>query len=339
MSDLQADYDARDFVLAGCDGMVFIEGGVFRMGSSAFYAEEGPVHRVRVESFWIDAAPVTNRRFAAFVAETGYRTVAEQSPDPALYPGADPAMLQPGSLVFRAPQARENMRFWGDWWHYMPGACWHRPDGISSIDEKHMEHPVVHVCHGDAEAFSRWAGKSLPSEAEWEFAARGGLEGADYAWGDEFEPGGRKMANVWDGAFPMQGAGGAEAVGTSVVGSYAAHGYGLFDMIGNVWEWTDDYWTSHHPPDARKPCCVPVNPRNLDVEQSFDRQLSAIRIPRKVLKGGSHLCAPSYCKRYRPAARHAEMIDSAASHVGFRCVVRQAKSVGASIVSERGIGG
>lgn len=303
-------------------GMVFIEGGRFQMGSSKFYPEEGPIHRVGVDGFWIDSTPVTNRQFAEFVEQTGYRTVAETSPDPALYPGADPAMLQPGSLVFRAPYSRSEMRFWGDWWHYVPGACWQRPDGVSAIGEGEMDLPVVHVCHTDAEAFSRWAGKSLPSEAEWEFAARGGLEGADFAWGDVLEPDGRKMANVWDGAFPMLNPDHSGSFGTSVVGSYPANNYGLFDMIGNVWEWTDDYWTTQHPEDVQKPCCVPVNPRTLDAGQSYDPQLSAIRIPRKVLKGGSHLCAPSYCKRYRPAARHAEMIDSATSHVGFRCVIR-----------------
>jgi formylglycine-generating enzyme len=266
--------------------------------------------------------PVTNRDFSRFVEASGYVTVAERAPDPALYPGADPAMLQPGSLVFRAPERLEDMRFWGDWWHYVAGACWHRPDGLTDLTDDQMDHPVVHVSHADAEAYAHWAGKALPSEAEWELAARGGLDGADYSWGDDLEPEGRKMANVWDGAFPMSNPSRTAPIGTSKVGAFPANGYGLFDMIGNVWEWTDDFWSDRHPNDATKPCCVPVNPRSISADESFDRLQPAIRIPRKVLKGGSHLCAPSYCRRYRPAARHPEMIDSATTHVGFRCIFR-----------------
>lgn len=306
------------------DGMVWIEGGSFLMGSEDFYPEEGPVHRVRVDGFFMDATPVTNRDFSRFVTDTGYVTVAEQAPDPSLYPGADPAVLQPGSLVFRAPKSLGDMRFWGDWWHYVPGACWHRPDGISSLSEEMMDHPVVQVCHADAEAYAHWARKALPSEAEWEFAARGGMEGATFAWGKEFEPGGRRMSNIWDGKFPMVDPAGLRKFGTSPVAAFPPNGYGLSDMIGNVWEWTDDYWTDRHPDDATKPCCVPINPRIATAEQSYDLRQPAIRIPRKVLKGGSHLCAPSYCRRYRPAARHPEMIDSATTHVGFRCVLRLA---------------
>jgi len=325
-------------VLGSPDTMVWIEGGSFRMGSENFYPEEGPVHRVRVDGFWIDPAPVTNHEFARFVTETGYITVAELPPDPALYPGADPAMLRPGSLVFRAPKRREDMRFWGDWWHYVQGAYWRRPDGISDLSDELMDHPVVHVAHADAAAYARWADKSLPTEAEWEFAARGGLDGADYGWGDEFEPDGRKMANVWNGAFPMQSTD-AGAFGTSAVCSYPPNAFGVFDMIGNVWEWTDDYWMDRHTDDAAKPCCVPVNPRVNDAAQSFDRQQPAIRIPRKVLKGGSHLCAPTYCRRYRPAARHPEMIDSATTHVGFRCVVHSKPGDGSFAGAVEGIDG
>jgi formylglycine-generating enzyme len=302
--------------------MVWIEGGSFRMGSDRHYQEEGPIHQVRVDGFWMDATPVTNREFARFVEATGYVTVAERAPDPALYPGADPSMLQPGSLVFHAPARLQDMRFWGDWWHYVAGAFWHRPDGKSAIEADRNDHPVVHVCYTDAHAYADWAGKVLPSEAEWEFSARGGFDGAEFAWGDELEPARRKMANVWNGTFPMVGKSDDTAFGTTAVGAYPANGYGLFDMIGNVWEWTDDYWGDHHPDDAAKPCCVPVNPRQIQLEQSYDRQQPGIRIPRKVLKGGSYLCAPNYCQRYRPAARHPEMIDSATAHVGFRCIKR-----------------
>jgi formylglycine-generating enzyme required for sulfatase activity len=306
------------------DGMVWIDGGRFRMGSDRFYPEEGPVHSVRVDGFWIDATPVTNAQFTRFIEETGYVTLAERAPDPTIYPGADPAMLVPGSLVFRAPVRREAMRFWGDWWHYVPGACWRCPDGANVISADEMDHPVVQVCSADAEAYAAWAGKALASEAEWEFAARGGLDAADYAWGNEFQPGGQVLANVWDGAFPMVNPRGAGRFGTSPVGSYPANGYGLFDMTGNVWEWTADFWTDRHPADAAKACCVPANPRRLDPEASYDQGQPGIRIPRKVLKGGSHLCAPSYCRRYRPAARQPEMVDSATTHLGFRCVLRAA---------------
>lgn len=303
-------------------GMVWIEGASFHMGSDKHYPEEGPARPVRVDGFWMDATPVTNEEFARFVSVTGYRTVAERSPDPALYPGADPSILQPGSLVFRAPQRLQDMRFWGDWWNYVAGARWSRPDGVEDLTTERRDHPVVHVCHADAQSYANWAGKMLPSEAEWEFAARGGLDGAEFAWGDELEPDRQKMANIWNGAFPMAGKAGGDVFGTTTVASYPANGYGLFDMIGNVWEWTDDYWSDQHPDAASKPCCVPVNPRQIHTEQSYDRQQPGIRIPRKVLKGGSYLCAPNYCRRYRPAARHPEMVDSATSHVGFRCVKR-----------------
>jgi len=301
--------------------MVRIHGGRFTMGDSRFYSEEGPVRSVEVGDFWIDASPVTNGQFAHFVEETGYQTTAETAPDPLAYPGADPAMLVPGSLAFRAPQRPGDMRFWGDWWHYVPGASWKKPDGITPLSDSQLDHPVVQVSHADASAYARWAGKELPTEAEWEFAARGGLDGAIYSWGEEFEPGGRRMANVWDGNFPMVDAQ-SKPVGTSPVKSYPANGFGLFDMIGNVWEWTDDYWAERHAPAPASSCCKAAEARTSAREASLDPMQPAIRIPRKVLKGGSHLCAPSYCRRYRPAARQPEMIDSATAHIGFRCVAR-----------------
>jgi formylglycine-generating enzyme required for sulfatase activity len=184
------------------------------------------------------------------------------------------------------------------------------------------DHPVVHVAYRDAEAYARWAGKELPSEAEWEFAARGGLDGAEYSWGDEFTPGAKQMANTWQGAFPHQNLAEDGFERTSPVGSFPPNAYGIHDMIGNVWEWTTDFWSTRHPADAPKACCVPQNPRGAAEGESYDPCQPEIRIPRKVLKGGSHLCAPNYCQRYRPAARHAEPIDTSTSHVGFRCVVR-----------------
>jgi formylglycine-generating enzyme len=184
------------------------------------------------------------------------------------------------------------------------------------------DHPVVHIAYRDAEAYAEWAGKALPTEAEWEFAARGGLIGTEFAWGDEFAPGGRQMANTWQGAFPHENLMTDGYERTSPVGAFPANGYGLHDMIGNVWEWTSDWYTSQHSADAVKTCCIPENPRGGAEQESFDPCQPEIRIPRKVLKGGSHLCAPNYCQRYRPAARYAQPVDTSTSHIGFRCVVR-----------------
>jgi formylglycine-generating enzyme required for sulfatase activity len=181
---------------------------------------------------------------------------------------------------------------------------------------------VVHVAYCDAEAYAAWAGKELPSEAEWEFAARGGLDGATYAWGEEFMPGGKLMANTWQGEFPWQNRVEDGYESTSPVGTFPENGYGLHDMIGNVWEWTTDWYRAAHEGDAPKACCVPRNPRGGDREASFDPRQPEIKIPRKVLKGGSHLCAPNYCRRYRPAARFPEPVDTSTCHVGFRCIIR-----------------
>ncbi len=210
---------------------------------------------------------------------------------------------------------------WGD--NFQFGATWRKPYGSGSSIKGLDDHPVVHVAYRDAEAYAAWAGKSLPTEAEWEFAAWGGREGAEFAWGDELTPEGRHMANIWQGNFPHENTKGDGFARTSPVKAFPANGYGLHDMIGNVWEWTSDFWSTRHPGDAPKACCVPQNPRGGPEADSYDPRQPAIRIPRKVLKGGSHLCAPSYCRRYRPAARHAEPIDTSTSHVGFRCVVRE----------------
>jgi formylglycine-generating enzyme required for sulfatase activity len=305
------------------DDMVWIDGGTFSMGSDRHYPEEGPVRRVRVDGFWIDPTPVTNRDFARFVSQTGYKTVAEHDPDPALYPGADPAILKAGSIVFDPPTSPSDPRARERWWRFGYDACWHRPDGETPLTEAMMEHPVVHITYPDATAYAGWAGKALPSEAEWEFAARGGLDGSDFPWGDELMPEGQRMANTWNGNFPFRHPSGEGHFGTSVVGTYPANGFGLFDMIGNVWEWTEDFWSDRHAAEGSS-CCVSINPRRVDPAGSFDRNQPAIRIPRKVLKGGSHMCAANYCRRYRPAARHPEMVDSATTHIGFRCVRRSA---------------
>jgi len=304
--------------------MVWIEGGEFRMGSDAHYPEEAPAHRVRVNGFFIDPCPVTNRQFAAFVAATGYRTVAERMPNPADYPGALPHMLKPGSLIFRKTAGPVDLRNISNWWEWKPGAYWRHPEGKGSSVAGRLDHPVVQIAFEDAEAYVRWAGKALPTEAEWEFAARGGLDGAEFAWGDEFAPEGRQMANTWQGEFPWQNLCVDGFERASPVGVFPANGYGLFDTAGNVWEWTTDWFSARQISDDEGPCCAPNNPRGAPVEASFDTAQPHFSIPRKVVKGGSFLCAPNYCRRYRPAARHAQMVDSGMSHIGFRCVVRQA---------------
>jgi len=306
-------------------GMRHLPGGVFAMGSNRFYPEEAPVQRVRVDSFWIDETPVTNRDYARFVAATGHRTLAETAPDPADYPGMSIELAQPGSLVFRSPVGPVDPGDFTRWWEFRLGADWRRPLGPGSSIEGLEDHPVVHIAYADAEAYAAWAGKSLPTEAEWEYAARGGLDGADYAWGDDLEPDGLRRANYWQGEFPYDDDRPRDGrVRTTPVGTYPPNGYGLFDMIGNVWEWTSDWWSL--PKLAKKrfkgACCVPANPRGGKERQSYDPCTPDIRIPRKVLKGGSHLCAANYCQRYRPAARHPEPIDTSTSHLGFRCIVR-----------------
>jgi formylglycine-generating enzyme required for sulfatase activity len=302
--------------------MIRVPGGTFLMGSDDFYPEERPAHRVFVDEFLMDVHPVTVAAFARFVEATGYVTVAERPPKPSDYPGVEPSILVPGSLVFRPPTHRVSLRDPRLWWAYVPGACWHRPEGVGSTTQGRETHPVTHVSYEDAAAYATWAGKALPTEAEWERAARGGLEGAMFTWGDEHAPGGRPMANAWQGEFPWQNLATDGWVGTSPVGTYPPNGYALFDMAGNVWEWTSDFFTPRHPPDASKACCVPRNPRVESAARSYPAGQPGGHIPRRVLKGGSYLCAPNYCLRYRPAARQGEAVETSASHIGFRCVVR-----------------
>jgi sulfatase modifying factor 1 len=295
--------------------MVRIAGGEFTMGSNDFYREERPARRATAPRFWIDAHPVTNAQFAAFVDATGFVTLAERQPDPALYPDADPALLCPGSLVFTQPRTRVRLGDYRQWWAYVPGACWRHPQGPGSDLAGLADHPVVHVSFADANAYAQWAGKALPSEIEWEFAARGGLDGAVYPWGDEFAPDGRPMANTWQGEFPWQNTVLDGYERTSPVKSFPPNGYGLYDVAGNVWEWTATRYggsLSNGTSEGKEPksCCIPSGSAEaLDI--------------RHVVKGGSHLCAPSYCLRYRPAARQGQTLDTSTSHIGFRCVVRE----------------
>jgi len=284
--------------------MTWVPGGGFRMGSADFYPEERPVREVEVHGFWVDEHPVTVREYQRFVRATGYVTVAERPLDPARYPEADPALLYPGSLVFFPTGGPVDLRDVSQWWRYVPGASWRHPRGPGSTLDGLDQHPVTHVAAEDADAYAAWAGKELPTEAEWEFAARGGLDGAVFTWGDEPTPKGRVMANTWQGEFPWQNLKPARKRGTSPVRSFPPNGFGLFDMAGNVWEWTSDFFAS--PPQGG--CCAPGQP--------------GTGLPRRVIKGGSHLCAPNYCLRYRPAARQGEAIDTSTQHLGFRCVVR-----------------
>lgn len=292
------------------------------MGSDSHYLEEAPAHDVMVSAFWMDKNPVTNRQFADFIAATGHVTIAELAPNPDDYPGALPEMLEPASLVFWPTPGPVRLDDWSQWWAWTPGASWKHPTGPESGLDALWDHPVVHIAAADAEAYATWAGKALPTEAEWERAARGNWEAAEFAWGDALEPDGHHMANIWQGPFPHANSLADGWLRTSPVGQYPANDFGLHDMIGNVWEWTADWYGPRHGADPTKACCIPSNPRGAAIEASFDPQMPGIGIPRRVLKGGSHLCAPSYCRRYRPAARHAQTIDTGMSHIGFRCVLR-----------------
>jgi formylglycine-generating enzyme required for sulfatase activity len=300
--------------------MVWIPGGTFTMGSDSHYAEEAPAHAVTVDGFWIDRYQVTNKQFERFVRETGHVTFAETVPRAEDYPGALPEMLFAGSSVFVKPDHRVALGNHYNWWTYVAGADWRHPHGPQSSIKGRANHPVLHVTFDDAQAYAHWAHKELPTEAEFEFAARGGAEGTEYAWGDEFAPGGKHMANTWQGEFPNENLllDGFEE--TAPVGSFPANGYGLFDMIGNVWEWTTDWYQGHS--EIQDACCAEINPRGGTPEKSYDPSMPDIKIPRRVIKGGSHLCAPNYCRRYRPAARMPEPVDTSTSHLGFRCVVR-----------------
>ncbi len=285
--------------------LVELPGGAYRMGSTQFYPEEVPVHTVAVAPFAIERHPVTNAQFAAFADATGYVTVAERELDPTLYPGLPPADLVPGALVFEPTPGPVDLRDWRQWWTWSPGAYWRRPHGPESSWRDRPDHPVVQVAYPDAAAYATWAGRRLPTEVQWEYAARAGAT-TTYPWGDDAQPGGQLMANTWQGRFPYRNDGALGWVGTSPVGTVPANDFGLVDMIGNVWEWTTTRFSAHHRPDgAVESCCGPAGP---------DAALN------QTLKGGSHLCAPEYCHRYRPAARSPQSQDSATTHIGFRCV-------------------
>jgi formylglycine-generating enzyme len=300
--------------------MAPIPGGIFRMGSDEHYPEEAPAHSVRVGTFWIDKYAVTNADFRRFVDATGHVTLAERPADASQYPSAKPELLVPSSVVFSKPRSRVDTRNAYNWWTYVPGANWRHPRGPLSSLQGLWRHPVVHIGFEDAEAYARWAGKALPTEAEWEFASRGGLEGAAYVWGEELAPGGKSMANTWQGEFPYENLAEDGYHWTAPVDAFAPNGFGLFNMAGNVWEWTTDWYQEHGR--IEHACCTIDDPRGGTSEASCDQRIDEVMIPRKVMKGGSYLCAPNYCQRYRPAARMGQPIDTATCHLGFRCIVR-----------------
>jgi len=287
--------------------LIDLPGGAFQMGSTSFYPEEAPIHPVTVGPFAIERHPVTNAAFAEFVAATGYVTVAERPMDPALYPGVAEEDLLPGALVFRPTAGPVNLSDWRQWWDWAPGANWRAPYGVGSDIAGREDHPVVQVAYTDAAAYAAWAGRRLPTEAQWEYAARAGST-TTYAWGEEPTLDGNLMANTWQGRFPFRNDGALNWVGTSPVGTFPPNGFGLIDMIGNVWEWTTTTYSARgHTPDAPAgACCPPPADPDPTVIQA--------------LKGGSHLCAPEYCLRYRPAARSPQSQDSSTTHIGFRCV-------------------
>jgi formylglycine-generating enzyme required for sulfatase activity len=276
------------------------------LGSDAHYAEEGPAREVTVDGFWMQTRQVTNADFAAFVDATGYVTVAERPPHPDDYPDAPSENLQPGSMVFHRTPGPVDLRHLNQWWTWTPGACWNHPRGPRSSVRGREQHPVVHVAFDDAAAYAQWANLSLPTEEQWEVAARGGLDHKTYTWGDEPETPGQELANYWHGEFPYLPDTGYGT--TRPVGSFAANGYGLFDMAGNAWEWTTDWWAEHAITES---CCA---------AESYDPTQPQFKIGRKVVKGGSFLCADSYCLRYRPSARRPQMVDTGMSHIGFRCI-------------------
>jgi formylglycine-generating enzyme required for sulfatase activity len=302
--------------------MAWIPGGTFAMGSDKHYPEEAPAHKVTVGGFWMSRHTVTNAEFEKFVAATGHVTLAERPANVADYPGAKPEMLAPSSVLFKKAQGPVDLRNPYNWWTYVQGANWKHPRGPGTHVKALMNHPVVHVAFEDAAAYAEWAGMELPTEAEWEFAARGGLDGAEFAWGDEMTPGGKAMANTWQGEFPWQNLVEDGYEWTAPVGAFPPNGYGLHEMCGNVWEWTTDWFQDHNK--IKKACCTIDNPRGAARDDSYDPRQPDIKIPRKVMKGGSYLCAPNYCRRYRPAARMAQPIDTSTCHLSFRCIVRPA---------------
>ncbi|HYX37596.1 MAG TPA: formylglycine-generating enzyme family protein [Oligoflexus sp.] len=296
--------------------MVLIPDGTFEMGCKDCKLEDAlPLHPVSISSFWMDATPVTNASFRKFVQQTGYKTIAERPLQPKDYPGVPVDKLVSGSAVFSQPTQLASLANAMDWWSYVPGAAWHHPEGPSSGIRERMEHPAVHIAYADAEAYCQWADGRLPTEAEFEYAARGGLKGKRYAWGDELKPRGRWPANIWQGKFPTQNAAEDGYTQTSPVRAFPPNGYGLYDMGGNVWQWTADWYRPDtYAVDAVQG--VVPNPRGPNSSQDPGEP----GVPKRVQRGGSFLCSDHYCTRYLVGSRGKGAVDSAGSNIGFRCV-------------------
>ncbi|MEC4984424.1 MAG: formylglycine-generating enzyme family protein [Oscillatoria sp. PMC 1068.18] len=289
--------------------MVPIAAGTFQMGTDDQYLEEQSAADVSVKSFCIDKYEVTNAQFAKFVKETGYLTIAERPLSAEEFPNLSEAQLAPGSLVFIPPSGNQPIRELS-WWQWVQGANWQHPEGPESDLTGKDNYPVVQIAYEDAEAYAQWAGKSLPTEAQWEFAARGGLKKATFSWGNEYSA---DKANTWQGVFPIKNEQKDGYIGTAPVGSFPPNGYGLYDLTGNVWEWTKDWYRIGHQGKAHQ-----VNPTVDNKSESFDPREPGVA--KHVIKGGSYLCAPNYCSRYRPSAREAQAPDTGTSHIGFRLV-------------------
>ena len=293
-ASLSTSCDSSPRLLANDSTEVCLSGGEFTFGAGASYPEERPVTRTRVPPFCIDRYEVTNAQFNQFVAQTNYVTVAERGPSNADYPQSDSELLTKGSAVFVSPGIGPNGAL-ESWWVFREQANWRNPHGDDSDLTGKKDHPVVHIAYADAQAYAKWRGRDLPTETEWEFAARGGLDGRRYAWGDVRAPDGEERANTWQGAFPIQNLASDGFTFTAPVGSFPANGFGLYDMIGNVWEWTKTTYGG----------------------------ISSAAANKRTIKGGSFLCAPNYCARYRPAAKQAQETGLGTNHIGFRTVRRQ----------------